>query len=400
MSSIIKYNSCYNGSSTTPDARVPTSEALTATLKRVSTLEKDVKELKQVDHSEVILESIKSLVPPAVNEYLGSGLGDSLQKKGILFKMMMASKSYEKHPAYKDLYDALLKSLFMDEDDMDKYLADADQSTQVKRKHDDQDEDPTTGSDQGKEKKRPRKDTQPSKKSSASKESSKGKTPPKNYKSGKSITVEEPDEEHVHEVSMDAEEKIINEMCNIKEQPDDEAVPKTENAPKYNWFKQSPRPPTLDPGKPLPLKGRPDSECGKCKGQKLHGYGYLEELIMRRADRKLYKFKEGDLVNLHLNEIEGMLLLIVQHKLFHLEGDVIVDLAVALQLYTPSYDPPRVVFEELSNQKRLMRANELYKFSDGTLKSVSDILHHRLRNFILEYLKGMSRRKWPATDQK
>ncbi|GJX19884.1 hypothetical protein Tco_0222561 [Tanacetum coccineum] len=46
----------------------------------VSTLEKDVKELKQINHSAVTVEAIKSQVPPTVNEFLGSGLGDSLQK--------------------------------------------------------------------------------------------------------------------------------------------------------------------------------------------------------------------------------------------------------------------------------------------------------------------------------
>ncbi|GKC89486.1 hypothetical protein Tco_1150135 [Tanacetum coccineum] len=47
-----------------------------------------------------------------------------------------------------------------------------------------------------------------------------------------------------------------------------------------------------------------------------------------------------------------------------------------------------------------MRADELYKFSDGMLKSVRDTLHHRLLNFILGYNKGMPRRKWSATDQR
>ncbi|GKB87775.1 hypothetical protein Tco_0960047 [Tanacetum coccineum] len=156
---------------------------------------------------------------------------------------------------------------------------------------------------------------------------------------------------------------------------------------------------------------------------KLHGYGYLEEIVVRRVDRQLYKFKEGDFVNLHLNDIEDMLLLVVQHKLFHLDGEVIVDLAMALrmftrsliikkrvkdvqlgvesyqkklnitkpqkdfprisakELYTPSFEPPGVVYEDLSHRKRLMRADELYKFSDGTLKKVRDTLHHRLLNF-------------------
>ncbi|GJU46767.1 hypothetical protein Tco_1204033 [Tanacetum coccineum] len=64
----------------TLDAPIPPSEALTTVLQRVSTLKKDVKELKQVDHSIVILESIRSQVPPTVNKYLGSSLRDSLQK--------------------------------------------------------------------------------------------------------------------------------------------------------------------------------------------------------------------------------------------------------------------------------------------------------------------------------
>ncbi|GJY73172.1 putative reverse transcriptase domain-containing protein [Tanacetum coccineum] len=52
--------------------------------------------------------------------------------------------------------------------------------------------------------------------------------------------------------------------------------------------------------------------------KKLHGYGHLKEVVVKRVDRQLCKFKEGDFVDLHLNDIEDMLLLAVQHKLFHL----------------------------------------------------------------------------------
>ncbi|GKC22707.1 hypothetical protein Tco_1024857, partial [Tanacetum coccineum] len=45
----------------------------------VSIFEKDVKELKQVDHSPAILAKIRSKVPAVVDEYLGSSLGDALQ---------------------------------------------------------------------------------------------------------------------------------------------------------------------------------------------------------------------------------------------------------------------------------------------------------------------------------
>ncbi|GKC06328.1 hypothetical protein Tco_0997938 [Tanacetum coccineum] len=157
---------------------------------------------------------------------------------------------------------------------------------------------------------------------------------------------------------------------------------------------------------------------------------------------ELYKFKEGDFVDLHLNDIEDMLLLAVQHKLFHLTDNDIVDFIVALrmftrslvikkqvedlqlgvesyqkklnitppqqtfpeiefkELYTPSHKPPGVIYEDLVKQKRVMRADELYKFSDGTLKKVRDELHHRVLDFDLGYNKEMSKRKWTATDKK
>ncbi|GJS20282.1 hypothetical protein Tco_0448914 [Tanacetum coccineum] len=47
-----------------------------------------------------------------------------------------------------------------------------------------------------------------------------------------------------------------------------------------------------------------------------------------------------------------------------------------------------------------MQANELYKFSDGTLKTVRDELYHRIRDFRLGYNEEMSRRKWTATDKR
>ncbi|GKC77138.1 hypothetical protein Tco_1127912 [Tanacetum coccineum] len=70
--------------------------------------------------------------------------------------------------------------------------------------------------------------------------------------------------------------------------------------------------------------------------KKLHEYGHLEEIGVKRSDQQIYKFKEGDFVDLHLNDIEDMLLLAIQHKLFHLDGNVIVDFIVALNMFTRS----------------------------------------------------------------
>ncbi|GJS68571.1 hypothetical protein Tco_0683136 [Tanacetum coccineum] len=130
--------------------------------------------------------------------------------------------------------------------------------------------------------------------------------------------------------------------------------------------------------------------------KKLHGYGYLEEIMVKRSDQQLYTFKEGDFVDLHLNDIEDMLLL-VQHKLFHLDENTFPEIEFK-EPYTPSYDSPGIVYEDLNKQKRVLRADELYKFSDGTLKSIRDEIHHRVLYFRLDYNTEMPKRKWTAVD--
>ncbi|GJV76950.1 hypothetical protein Tco_1508534 [Tanacetum coccineum] len=148
---------------------------------------------------------------------------------------------------------------------------------------------------------------------------------------------------------------------------------------------------------------------------KQFGYGYLKEIMMRREDRKLYTLKEGDFINLHMKDIEDMLLLVVQHKLFHLEGDAIVDLVVALRMFTR-----RIVIQKRvkdvplgveSYQKKLnitkpqkdfptISAKEPYTLSFDPQGSVRDTLYYRMLNLRLGYNKDMPRRKWTTTDQR
>nr|GEZ86897.1 hypothetical protein [Tanacetum cinerariifolium] len=49
-----------------------------------------------------------------------------------------------------------------------------------------------------------------------------------------------------------------------------------------------------------------------------HSYKHLDWITVRRDDDKLYKFKEGDLKRLRIQDIEDMLLLLVQRKLTNL----------------------------------------------------------------------------------
>nr|GEY09770.1 hypothetical protein [Tanacetum cinerariifolium] len=70
--------------------------------------------------------------------------------------------------------------------------------------------------------------------------------------------------------------------------------------------------------------------------KKLHGYSHMEEVVVKRADGQLYKFKEGNFVDLHLNDIKDMPIMVIQHKLFHLNNSDIVDFIVAIRMFTRS----------------------------------------------------------------
>ncbi|GJW75109.1 hypothetical protein Tco_0134479 [Tanacetum coccineum] len=65
---------------TTSTTDVPDSETLSAIHLRVSNLEKEVKELKNVNHSSALLATIKPEVLTVVNEYLRTSLDDALCK--------------------------------------------------------------------------------------------------------------------------------------------------------------------------------------------------------------------------------------------------------------------------------------------------------------------------------
>ncbi|GKF17253.1 hypothetical protein Tco_0062171, partial [Tanacetum coccineum] len=52
----------------------------------------------------------------------------------------------------------------------------------------------------------------------------------------------------------------------------------------------------------------------RVKVNKQFGYGYLEDIVVRRADQQEYTFKEGDFPRIHLKDIEEMLLLHVQNN--------------------------------------------------------------------------------------
>ncbi|GJX44505.1 hypothetical protein Tco_0261181 [Tanacetum coccineum] len=130
-------------------------------------------------------------------------------------------------------------------------------------------------------------------------------------------------------------------------------------------------------------------------------WSLVKEIKVQREDHQLYRFREGDFPRLNLRDIEDMLLLLVQKKLFNLERDVIFDLNVALQMFTRRVVILKRVADLQLGDKRyqkklnitkpetfkLKRFDELYKFCDGTLTSVQTVLHDIASSLRIDYLQ-------------
>nr|GEX62127.1 hypothetical protein [Tanacetum cinerariifolium] len=143
-----------------------------------------------------------------------------------------------------------------------------------------------------------------------------------------------------------------------------------------------------------------------------HSYKHLDWITVRHDDDKLYKFKESNFKRLRLQDIEDMLLLLVQGKLSNLTVEDRFAFNVSLRMFTRSiviqrrvedlqlgvksyqkrlnltkpdtyrsdlkrreaytaYSNPRgFIYQNKDKKNRLMRIDELHKFSDETLNDV------------------------------
>ncbi|GJS76628.1 hypothetical protein Tco_0726509 [Tanacetum coccineum] len=145
-------------------------------------------------------------------------------------------------------------------------------------------------------------------------------------------------------------------------------------------------------------------------------------------DDKLYTFKEGDYKRLRLQDIEDMLLLLVQGKLKNLTIEERLALSVSLRMFTRSMvikrrvedlqlgtesyqkklnltkpdtyrsdvkqkitytaysNPIGFIYQNKDKKNRLMRIDELHKFSNGTLNDVRSALDDIMKRIRMEYL--------------
>nr|GEY48521.1 hypothetical protein [Tanacetum cinerariifolium] len=384
---------------------IPKITSLIAVQLRVAKLEQDVSELKKTDHSAAAMASIQSQVPTVVDKYLGTKLNDALLKalerhttylidkyfglpapesskkqeskksieeiiiikweqdekkqmstytiksidkaalkefnlKSAIFKAMHENKSTNRNPTNYRLFHALMKALIEDENAIDKDVSDT--VKDHKRKHDsddddDDDEGRSAGPNQGKtSKKRRSKESESAKKPSTTKETSKGKAPKKDSKTGKSAPVEEP----------------------------------IRRTPIMLIFQR---------------------RIGKEKLNKSDFEGPTFMMVKG--------FHENN-ITLQFQMEEFHKLLIDQDDLVNPEGHRIVpDITKSLPLRGPPedhtifYKPRAVIYKDKKEQKKMMRINEVHKFSDGTLTRIRDKLDFMVKDFkLFEYNKGMESR--------
>ncbi|GJR71914.1 hypothetical protein Tco_0084279 [Tanacetum coccineum] len=125
---------------------------------------------------------------------------------------------------------------------------------------------------------------------------------------------------------------------------------------------------------------------------KWHNYKHLDWITVHRNDDKLYTFKEGDYKRLHLQDIEDMLLLLVQgvksyqKKLNLTRPDTYRSDLKILPTYSSYPNPRGFIYQNKKKKNKLMRIDELHKFSDSTLNDVRTALDDILKRIRMKYL--------------
>nr|GEV00070.1 hypothetical protein [Tanacetum cinerariifolium] len=243
---------------------------------RVAKLEKDVSELKKIDHSAEALATLKSQVLTVVYNYLGSKFGDVLQKEmqkhvadliqihsvklaPELTKIQTAIVDLEQESEKSPLEIHKIKREQAEKQKMSKYaikstdkaiLKEYDQKSALyQTMHENKsfnrnltnhalyhaliealikDENAMDKRVADTTKRRRTKESESSKKPSTTKETSKGKAPSKSSKTGKSAAAKEPVEEPIAEVVMDdAVNTASVDVVRDDDQPQDTLEPKT-----------------------------------------------------------------------------------------------------------------------------------------------------------------------------
>ncbi|GKB43167.1 hypothetical protein Tco_0888109 [Tanacetum coccineum] len=333
--------------------------------------------------------------------------------KSALFKHMNKNKTTNKNPANYHLYNALMEALIADEDAMDK--------------EDDDDEAPSAGSNQGKSAKRRRHDSgtsgsaqpptkydeQSSKKPRES-DASASKQHPALTSTGSQITDTRyaSDEGHVSDLED-------TDNVHIPKKITGQIHATTYQVPEENKLQRK----TYDIGSFIKWLSRRTGKKKLCKAD-LEGPAFnLVKAFHKNIVFLQYQMDEChklltnkvDLVNPEGHQILGNI-----YEPLPLGGPPgqlgIESYQTKINLELPNWDaanyyfkedytivhkPRAVVYRDINDQRKLMRLNELHKFSDGMLTRVMEKPDHMVKDFhLFEYNKGMETRKWSEDDKR
>nr|GEU79370.1 retrotransposon protein, putative, unclassified [Tanacetum cinerariifolium] len=386
---------------TIPLPKIPNFASVFKFDQRVSALESDVSELKQTNQFAKVVSSILGIV----DKYLASKM-----KQAVNVVVQLQTNKLKEEAQAKN-QDFLNQSYNSDKDIITSYG----DVVLLKRGRDDQDkdEDPSAASDRETKKRKSGKDDESFKdsrsKDKKSSSTSKDASQSQHKSFSKSVHVEEPSHT-VKESSMQQDQEFV--MRDYNEQPVDKETWITQVAlteepltsfdefndtsfdfstlgPKRKTFYEYTR--NLTSSKDVYSRRRIIAVT-RLAIMKKYDYDHLEEIEFRRDDQQRYTFREGDFKRLRLQDIEDMLLFLVQQKLSNLTIDERNKIA-----YTSHSNPHGIIYMDQYKRKRLMRTDELHKFSDGTLIDVRTALHDIVAGIRMEYLPMQ---KWSNLDKK
>ncbi|GJV11010.1 hypothetical protein Tco_1352551 [Tanacetum coccineum] len=313
-------------------------------------------------------------------------------QKRTLFETMTTTKSFERSSKHKTLYHALIESILEDEDAMYKGVAD---KLKKRKTDDDRDEGPPVGPDQGLKRKKRGKETEPSKKA---KSLELPKSPPsltqnllaslqkigsRNHKdlllqilSGMKIS------DLTQDILVGSAYELLKGTCmsyveldyNIEEyykaltDQDDWNNPEGDRYP-------------FDLSKPLPLIKSRNRQIVLVDYFFNNDLAYLQgENTDRTYTTSLTKIKAAKY------DLKGI-------------KDMVPNLWSPIKVAYEKHALLGVIYEDKLSRKVLMRSDELYTFSDGTLQSVWDTIHDMATNLRMGYNKAMPKRIWTHLDK-
>ncbi|GKF44496.1 hypothetical protein Tco_0131048, partial [Tanacetum coccineum] len=130
-----------------------------------------------------------------------------------------------------------------------------------------------------------------------------------------------------------------------------------------------------------------------------HNYKHLDWITVRRDDDKLYTFKEGNFKRLRIQDIKDISIVIQRRvkdlqlgvksyrkKLNLTNPNTYRSDLIRREAYSAYSNPRRFTYQNKDKKNRLMRIDELHKFSNNTLNDVRTVLNDHLKGIRMKYL--------------